>query len=124
MIYPRIMFPDRSVCKGPATQGESRKRSDTGLDHDGMPFWSKISKRFIRAPHVSPHEEARHDGAQKIQVIKVEAIVYSEPDLSTAILLVIFESKGREEIKWFKYEQLEGVCGADEAVERFGPIWR
>ncbi|KAJ5330558.1 hypothetical protein N7476_000341 [Penicillium atrosanguineum] len=139
--YPRMMLSDCS-CKEPASQLESSMKSATDFLYDGAS--AESFDHFIEGPRISPQEEIsyeetkdemnthgeanqdeeNHDETQEIQVIKVESILYGELKLSTANLLVIFESNGRKEAQWFKYAQFARLDGAQQAVERFNPTWK
>lgn len=124
MSYPGMPSDRRFARKGSATQGESSRGSDTGLHCDGASILSKGSKNSIKAPYVSPHEETSHDKTPEAQVIKVLAIEYTEPALSTARIRVIINSRGREEERLLKYKQIAALRGGEEAVEIFGPSWK
>jgi hypothetical protein len=123
IVYMGQPPPKYYTLYGLASHVEISRRSDTRYNYDASIRKRKF-KVFHRASKVTRYEETSHGSTHRIKVTKVESILYEEPKLSTANLLVIFESNGREEAQWFKYAQFERLDGAQEAVERFKPAWK
>jgi hypothetical protein len=59
-----------------------------------------------------------------MKVKKLETIHYSTGALSTAKVSAIVKTGENLETRLFDYEELKGLHGAQEAVDRFKPTWR